>query len=324
MRRIGCAILFALAMTAAFAAGAVALDGFPGRLAKIMVAFPAGGGQDLVARILAPKLSASIGQTVIVENSSGGAGFVGVIAVARADADGATLLINTMGMAVNAAMYRKLPFDPERDLEPVALIGTMPFYLAVSPKLGVKSLAEFLQMARARPGQIKGASFANSTGAITIELLRQRAGIDVLTVPYRGVSPAAMATAAGETDFLMVDGASILPFIDAGTLQGLAVAAEHRVAERPDMPTLIEAGVPDFVINSWFGMFARGGTPEPVVARWNEEINKALQQPDVHQRLKSIGMEPAPQSREAFAKLYRAEIDRWKAVMEKGKIPLLD
>jgi tripartite-type tricarboxylate transporter receptor subunit TctC len=133
-----------------------------------------------------------------------------------------------------------------------------------------------------------------------------------------------MATAAGETDFLMVDGASILPFIDAGTLQGLAVAAEHRVAERPDMPTLIEAGVPDFVINSWFGMFARGGTPEPVIARWNEEINKALQQPDVHQRLKSIGMEPAPQSQEAFAKLYRAEIDRWKAVMEKGKIPLLD
>jgi tripartite-type tricarboxylate transporter receptor subunit TctC len=289
-----------------------------------MVAFPAGGGQDLVARVLAPKLSASIGQSVIVENSSGGAGFVGVISVVRANADGATLLINTMGMAVNAAMYRRLPFDPEKDIEPTALIGTTPFYFAASPKLGVKTMKEFLQLAKANPGKLKGASFANSTGAITIELLRQRAGIDVLTIPYRGVAPAAMATASGETDFLMVDGASILPFIDSGTLQGLAVAGESRAAARPDMPTMIESGVPGFVINSWFGMFVRGGTADSAVVRWNEEINKAIQLPDVQQKLRSIGMEPAPRSRESFAGLYQDEITRWKAVMKKGSVPLLD
>ena len=181
-----------------------------------------------------------------------------------------------------------------------------------------------MQAARSSPGKFKGASFANSTGVATIELLRQRAGIDVRAVPYRGVAPAAAATISGETDFLMVDGASILPFIDSGRLRGLAVAAQSRVADRPGMPTMIEEGVPDFVINSWFGIFVRGGTPAALTARWNEEINNALQLDDVQQRLKSIGMAPMPESREAFDRIYRDDIVRWKAVVEKGKIPLLD
>jgi tripartite-type tricarboxylate transporter receptor subunit TctC len=299
-------------------------DPIPGRTVHLIVAFPPGGGQDLVARVLAPKLGAALDKMVIVENSSGGAGFVGIMAAVRSKPDGTTLLINTMGLAVNAAMYRQLPFDPTRDLTPVALVGTTPFYIGVTPELGFKSLHEFLEAARSNPGKYKGASFANSTGAATIELLRQRAGVDVRTISYRGVAPAASATIAGETDFLMVDGASILPFIDSGRLQGLAVAARTRVAERPSLPTMIEAGVPNFVIDSWFGIFVRGGTPAAVVARWNEEINKALGLPDVQQRLTSIGMMPAQESQEAFAKRYQDEIERWKDVVEKGKIPLLD
>ena len=277
-----------------------------------------------MARVLAPKLGAALDKTVIVENSSGGAGFVGIMAVARAKPDGTFLLINTMGMAVNAAMYRQLPFDPLTDLATAALIGTTPFYFGVNPQLGFKSLQEFTEAARKSPGKYKGASFANSTGAATIELLRQRAGIDLVTVNYRGVAPAAAATIAGETDFLMVDGASILPFIDSGRLQGLAVAARARVAERPTLPTMIESGIPDFVIDSWFGIFVRGGTPEATVQRWNEEINKALMLEDVQQRLKSIGMTPRPENHQEFARRYRDDIVRWKEVVEKGKIPLLD
>jgi tripartite-type tricarboxylate transporter receptor subunit TctC len=317
-------LLCGFAFLAALAQAAAAGDGFPGKTARLMVAFPPGGGQDLVARVLAPKLSASTGQTVIVENSSGGAGFVGIMAVTQGRPDGAYLLINTMGMSVNAAIYRKLPFDSAKDIEPTALVGTTPFYLAVNPQLGFNTAQAFLLAARANPGKYKGASFANSTGALTIELLRQRAGINVQTVPYRGVAPAAAAVISGEADFLMVDGASILPFIDSGRLKGLAVAAASRVAERPDLPTLIEAGVPDFVINSWFGMFVRGGTPSAITDRWNQEINKALALPDVQQRLISIGMTPAPQSREAFVKLYRDDIAHWKDVVEKGNVPLLD
>ena len=299
-------------------------DAIPGKTVHLIVAFPPGGGQDLVARVIAPKLGAALDKTVIVENSTGGAGFVGIMAVARSKPDGSTLLINTMGMAVNAAMYRQLPYDAVKDLRPTALVGTTPFYIGVTPQLGVKGLKDFIELARKSPGKLKGASFATSTGNASIELLRQKAGIDVVTVAYRGVAPAAAATAAGETDFLMVDGASILPFIDSGRLQGLAVASKERATERPQLPTMIESGVPDFVIDSWFGIFVRGGTPDSIVARWNAEINKALQLEDVQQRLRSIGMTPVAESQAAFARRYEDEIARWKDVVAKGNIPLLD
>ena len=325
LRAVACAAL-TLAAGLADGTGAQAQprDPIPGKVVRLIVAFPPGGGQDLVARVLAPKLGAALDKTVIVENSTGGAGFVGIMAAVQAKPDGNTLLINTMGMAVNAVMYKQLPFDPMRDLIPTALIGTTPFYLGVTPALGFKGVQDLVAAARKSPGKLKGASFANSTGHATIELLRQRAGIDVTTVAYRGVAPAAAATIAGETDFLMVDGASILPFIDSGRLQGLAVAARARVPERPSLPTMMESGVPDFVIDSWFGMFVRGGTPDAAVARWNEEIGKAIMQEDVQQKLRSIGMMPVAESQDAFARRYRDEIARWKDVVEKGKIPLLD
>lgn len=316
--------LLAAVAAVAFTQPAGGADGFPGKTVRLMVAFPPGGGQDLVARLLAPKLDKSIGRTVVVENSSGGAGFVGILSVTRAKADGSYLLINTMGMSVNAAMYRQLPYDAHKDVEPTALIGTTPFYFAVNPKLGFNSMQDFLSAARASPGKYKGASFANSTGVATIELLRQRAGIDVQTVPYRGVAPAAAAVISGEADFLMVDGASILPFIESGRLRGLAVAAKSRDPDRPQLSTMIEAGVPDFIIDSWFGIFVKGGTPMPVVTRWNQEINNALEHADVREKLKSIGMTPAPASREAFAKRYNDDILLWKSVVEKGKLPPLE
>ena len=315
---------FAAGATVAATGSAWAADPVVDKIVKLVVAFPAGGGQDLVARVLALHLTKAIGQTVIVENSSGGAGFVGIMNVVNKRPDGTTLLMNTMGLAINAAAYKKVPFDPIADIAPAAMIGTTPYFIGLSPKLPFKTLSEFFKAAKEKPGEYKGASFATAPGLLSIELLKQRAGIDVQIIPYRGVAPAAQATATGESDFLMVDGASILPFIDAGQLRGVAVTARERVPDRPDLPTVIESGAPDFVIESWFGIFARGGTPEPMLDRWNEEINKVLVLPEIQERLSSIGLKPAAISRSAFEKVYLDEIAKWKAVVEKGHLPLLD
>jgi tripartite-type tricarboxylate transporter receptor subunit TctC len=294
------------------------------KIVKLVVAFPAGGGQDLVARLLALHLTKDSGQTVIVENNSGGAGFVGIMNVVNKRPDGSTLLMNTMGLAINAAAYKKVPFDPIADIAPVAMIGTTPYFIGINPKLPFTTLAEFFKAAKEKPGEYKGASFATAPGLLSIEMLKQRAGIDVQIIPYRGVAPAAQAVSTGESDFLMVDGASLLPFIDSGQLRGVAVTARERVPERPDLPTVIESGAPDFVIDSWFGIFARGGTPAPLLDYWNQEINKVLQIAEVKERLTSIGLKPVAMSRSAFEKVYVDEIAKWKAVVEKGRLPLLD
>jgi tripartite-type tricarboxylate transporter receptor subunit TctC len=204
------------------------------------------------------------------------------------------------------------------------LVGTTPYYVGLSPTLPYKTLPEFLAAAKTAPGKYRGASFATAPGLLTIELLKQRAGVDLGIIPYRGVAPAAQAVASGEADFLMVDGASMLPFIDAGRLVGVAVASRERSSERPNIPTAIESGVPDFVIESWFGIFAQGGTPAPILDRWNLEINKALAMPDVQQRLLSVGMRPASRSRQSFVKLYHDEIVRWKEVVEKNNLEQLE
>jgi tripartite-type tricarboxylate transporter receptor subunit TctC len=294
------------------------------RTARIMVAFPAGGGQDLVARVLAPHLQAAMGQTVIVENSSGGAGLVGIMEVAKSRPDGNYLLMNTLGLAINHVAYKKLPYDVLTDLEPVAMLGTTPYYLGINPNLGFTSMTEFLASARANPGKYRGASFANSAGHLTIEMLRQRGGIDVQTIPYRGVAPAAAAVIGGESDFLMVDGASILPFIDSGKLRGLGVASPRRDPDRPAMPTMTEGGLQDFVILSWYGLLARAGTPAAILDRWNVEINKVLALPDVQSRLKSVGLRPTSVSRAEFGKRLRDDITLWQDVVTKGKFQLLD
>jgi tripartite-type tricarboxylate transporter receptor subunit TctC len=293
-------------------------------LTKIIVAFPPGGGQDLVARLIARKLGDDTRQTVIVENNSGGAGFVGIMAVAKAKPDGRSLLINTMGMGINAAAYRNLPYDSTKDIEPVAIIGTTPYYIGISPTLPFTTMVEFIAAAKQKPGFYKGASFANSAGALTIELLRQQAKIDVATVPYRGVGPAAQAVISGEADFLMVDGASILPFIDSGRMKGVGVAAAQRTKERPNIPTLAEAGLSDMVIESWYGMFTRGGTSDDIAERLHDSLQKAILSPDVSEKLVNLGLQPRSMSRSEFKAMYNSEIDRWKGVVKKGNFALLD
>lgn len=321
MRHYRLRLSLLLALVGAFISlGAAAQD----RTAHIMVAFPAGGGQDLVARVLAPHLQAAMGQTVIVENSTGGAGLVGIMAVAKSRPDGSNLLMNTLGLAINHVAYKKLPYDVLTDLEPVAMLGTTPYYIGINPNLGFTSLQEFLAAARANPGKYRGASFANSAGHLTIEMLRQRGGIDVQTIPYRGVAPSAAAVINGESDFLMVDGASILPFIDSGKLRGLGVAAPGRDPDRPAIPTMVEGGLKDFVILSWYGLLARAGTPPAILDKWNVEINKVLALPDVQSRLKSVGLQPTQVSRVEFGKRLREDIALWQDVVTKGKFELLE
>ena len=282
----------------------------------MVVPFPAGGGIDILARILAPKLQAAYGQTTIVENKPGGSGFVGTLTVVKAKPDGLYLLQQAMGMSMNPSIYKNLPYDSIRDLEPVALIGVVPVTLAIGNHVAAKTLPEFIALAKASPGKYKSAAFVNGAAVLMLQLFNQQAGVDINIINYRGTAPALAATVSGETDFVIMP--SVISSIKDGKLRGLAVAAAQRMDELPDLPTTVEVGLPDFKIEFWFGTFTTAGTPPDVVARLNSEINKAVALPDVTAKLKSVGIEPRNGTAGQFRDQFHREIREWAEVVKKS------
>ena len=202
-------------------------------------------------------------------------------------------MMQALGMSMNPSIYKNLPYDPLKDLQPVALFGTVvPVVLAIGPKIEATTLRDFIALAKANPKRYKGASFATGSGTLMLEMFRLQADVDVPIVPYRGVVDAVAATTAGETDLVIMDGTSVVPHIKAGRLRGMAIAGDARLAEIPDVPTTAEAGLPNYKIEFWYGAFTRGGTPRPLVERLNAEINKAVARPDVQEKLQGDGAEP--------------------------------
>ena len=291
---------------------------FPDHTVRWIVPFPAGGGLDTVTRIVAPKLAESIGQSVIVDNKSGGSGFIGIMALVQSPPDGHTLMMQALGMSMNPSIYKNLPYEPRKDLQPVALLGVVPVILAIGPKVEATTLKDFVALAKAAPRRYKGASFATGSGTLKLEMFRLQAGIDVPIVPYRGVVDAVAATTAGETDLVIMDGTSVVPHIKAGRLRGLAIAADARLAELPDVPTTAEAGLPDYKIEFWYGAFTRGGTPRPVVERLNAEINKAVALPEVQDKLKAMGLTPVSRSVDQFTQQHYCEMDEWAEIVKRS------
>ncbi len=282
----------------------------------LVVPFPAGGGIDILARLLAPKLQAALGQTAIVENKPGGSGFVGTLTVVKAKPDGQYLLQQAMGMSMNPSIYRNLPYDSIKDLEPVALIGVVPVTLAIGNHVPAKTLQEFIALAKASPGKYKGAAFVNGAAVLMLQLFNQQAGVDINIINYRGTAPAISATIGGETDFVIMP--SVVSSIKEGKMRGLAVAAANRMEELPDLPTTVEAGLPGYKIEFWFGTFTTAGTPPDVVARLNAEINKATASPDVNARLKAVGIEPRSGTAADFREQFHREIREWGDVVKKS------
>lgn len=302
----------------------VARADFPDRIIRWIVPFPAGGGLDTVTRIVANKMSENIGQQIIVENKTGGAGFIGAVALATSKPDGYTLMTQALGMSMNPSIYKGLPYDAVKDVRPAAEIGSVPVIIAVGPKVPATNLKELIAYGKANPKKLKGGSFALGSGTLLLEMFRLQAGIELPIVQYRGASDAVAAAGGGEIEIVIMDGTSLFPHIKAGRVRGLAVAADKRLAEFSDVPTTAEAGLPDYKVEFWYTAFAQGNTPKPIIDRLNAEINKAVASQEVTDKLKSMGLAPVNRTADDFTAQHYREMKEWAEVVKQSGFKPMD
>ena len=308
----------AVLLIACVSAAALA-QGYPNRPIHIIAPFPAGGGYDFLSRLIAPEMTKTFGQPVIVENKSGANGNIGTDAVAKSAPDGYTLLMGgNSPLALNVSLY-KLPYDPVKDFAPISRVATQPNLLAAHPKVPVKSVAELIQYAKANPGKLTYGSAGNgSPQHLAAELLKQLAGIDMLHVPYKGAAPNAAALLAGEVSVAFNVILLPLPQVQAGRLTGLAVASSKRSPMAPNIPTMTELGYP-IDIDTWYGLVAPAGTPAVIIARLNAETVRILNLPEMKERTASQGIELGSSTPAEFAAFLEADIAKWsKAIRETG------
>lgn len=312
----------AVVVIAAGPMSAAAQPAYPSRPIRFIVPYPPGSGTDIVARLLSQKLAESWGQPVVVDNRPSAGAIVGIDAIAKAAPDGYTFGIADTGpLALNPALYPKLPYDPVRDLAPVTLIANLPFILVVNPSLPVSNVAELLALAKSRAGQINYASIGNGSAVhLATELLKSMAGIDMLHIPYKGSAGALQGVLSGDASLMFVNLLSSRELVKAGKLRALATASGKRLAAEPSLPTVAESGVPGYEFQAWFGIVAPAGTPRPIVDKLNEELRRLLTLPEVRERLTTQGgFELTSGTPEAFSALIRKEIDNWgKLVRQTG------
>ena len=289
---------------------------------SLIVPFSPGGGTDILSRMLAPKLAEKLGTSVVVENRPGAGQTIGAAAVARAPADGYTLLFCTQTFAANPSIYPNLPFDTARDFTPVAFVAKLPYGIFVNGKVPADTLQEFIALAKSKPGQLNFASAgASSLPRIAGVIFKLRTGTDLVHVPYNGAAPALMATAAGETQLLFGNFLTMEAALQSGRLKALAVASDRRFPNAPNVPTVAEAGLPGLVLAAWYGVVARSGTPEPIIQKLNQEINRALQDEEIVQRLVKDGAEPGkPEPPEAFGRFLREQMRDFADVAKVAQI----
>jgi tripartite-type tricarboxylate transporter receptor subunit TctC len=307
----------ALALASAFA------NGQGGRPIRLIVPFAAGGTTDLISRVIGAQLAERLGQPVVVENRTGGGGVVGADAAAKAAPDGHTLVMGSLesyGMTPTA--QKRLPYDPEKDLAPIVLVAFSPSVLAIHPSLPVRTLKEFVDYARANPGKIRyGTVGVASNTHLTGELLRQRLGIDIVNVPYKGGGPALIDAVAGQTEAIIAAASTLAPRLKSGELRPLGVTSTRRLALLADVPTMAEAGVPDVVIGGVFGLFATAGSPAATLERIARETLGALKQPEIRNRWRDLGIEEVePLTGAAFGDYMRKEARRWREIAAAANI----
>lgn len=316
------AMLSACMMLAAGLATNVAAQGFPSKPLRLIVAFPPGASSDLVGRMLAQKMGEQMGQQVIPDNRPGAGGNLGLAMTAKAAPDGYTMGIATASIAVSPALYNDLGYDPVKDLASVARLTNIPNVLLVHPSVPAKTLRDFINLAKATPGRLNfGSGGTGTTNHLANELLKYIEKINIVHVPYKGVTQAMMAMITGEVDEVVMPVSTALPQIKAGKVRALAVLAEKRIPMLPDVPTGIEQGVKDFTMPVWYGMFAPAATPKDAITRLNRELVRALQSKDIVDKLVAMGVDPWPGTPEQLAELLKTEIERFGAVARAAKIP---
>jgi tripartite-type tricarboxylate transporter receptor subunit TctC len=298
------------------AAAAQASD-FPNKAIRLVVPFPPGGATDAAARLVAVKMSEHWGQPVLVDNRAGAGGNVGSDLVAKAPADGYTLVMGVTGShAINTSLYSKMPYDPVTDFVAVSQVAVVPNVLVVHPSVPAKNLAELVALAKKEPGKLNYASLGNGTAAhLGMEMLKSEAGVDITHVPYKGSAPAVSDLLAGQVQ-MMVDGLpSALPHIKAGKLRAIALTSLRRAPSLPDLPTISES-YPGFYADAWSGLFAPKGTPQPVVDKLSAEVQRILKLPDVREKLAALGAEPVGSTQAEFTAHVKREIDKWAKVVK--------
>jgi len=303
-----------------------AADAYPAHPLRWIVAYPAAGGSDFLARQLAPQMGKQMGQTIVIDNRPGAAGIIGTEAASKAPGDGYTLLTGDNGaMVFHTALYKSLPYNPS-DFVPIGFMASFPLILAVNPSAGFTSATQFLDAVKRNPGKYSYASpGAGSPHHLAMELLKQRTGSFIVHVPYRGTAPAMQDVMSGQVPIMVIDTAAGLAQIRGGKLKALAVMSKHRIAQLPDVPTLAEAGGPalkDFEADAWQGLFAPKGTPPDIAARLTAEMRKAILTPEVKARLEAFGLEVAPTDGPALTAFIQKETTFWHALIKERHLTL--
>ncbi|MCP3402588.1 tripartite tricarboxylate transporter substrate binding protein [Bradyrhizobium sp. CCGB20] len=300
------------ACAAVLFSGFAGAQDYPSRPVKIIVPFPAGGSNDIIARIVAQKLTERNGQTFLVENRGGAGGNIGAETVASAEPDGYTLLLTAPPpLTINGSLYKKLPFDPAKAFAPVALIASVPIVLVVNPSVQAKNVGELIALAKAKPGSLNfGSSGIGSTNHLAGELLKSMAGIDIVHVPYRGAAPAMNDLLAGQIPFMFDNMPAVLPQVQGKAINAIAVAGAKRAEALPDVPVVAET-ISGFEASSWFGLVAPAKTPAPALAKLSGELETILKMPDVKKRLAELGAEPGTVFGDAFGQFMTDETAKW-------------
>ena len=297
---------------------------YPTRPIRLVVPSSAGAGvTDIMARLVGQRLSESLGQQIVIDNRPGASGILGSEVVAKAAPDGYTLLIANVSLIVNPFLYSKMPYDPLTDFLPVTMVNSAPLQLVVHPSVPANSVAELVAYAKSRPGQLNyGSGGLGSTPYLSAELFKSITGIDVVHVPYKGGAPALTELVGGQLTFMIENVPGTMPFVKSGKLRALAITSPQRSPLAPELPTMVEAGVPGYEMSGWNGIFAVKGTPPEIVAKLNTELVKILRAPEVKEQLAALGAEPVGDTPEEFRAFLKADMARWgKIIQEKGIRP---
>jgi tripartite-type tricarboxylate transporter receptor subunit TctC len=301
-----------------------AAQSYPTKTMRFVVPFAPGGGTDIVARLIAQRLNEGLGQPVVVDNRSGAGSTLGSDIVCKAPPDGYTLLLGNISLAFNAWLYKSLPYNAIKDLAPVSMVAVQPNIVVVHPSIPARSIKEFTDYARANPGKLSFASAGSGSGThLAGEMLKDRLKIDIVHVPYKGTGPAVTDLIGGQVQVMISTFASALPHVRSGRLRALGVTSAKRSPSTPEVPTLIEAGVPDYDYSTWYALFMPAGTAPAIIAKVNQVARNALAAEDMKQRFDAQGVEPWTNTPAELGAYLRAETEKWGKVVRAAGIPQL-
>jgi len=304
-------------------AAAAHSQSYPTRPIRFIVPFAPGGTSDLVGRLVGAKIGEGVGQTVVVDNRGGAGATIGTALAAASPPDGHTILVAHIGLAINQTLYARLPYHALKSLVPVARIGSTPNAVVVKNALAVKTMKDFIALAKKEPGKLDyGSGGVGSTGHLSVAYLEYVGGVKFNHVPFKGGGPSVVATGAGQVHFSIPALPTAAPHVKAGRLRILAVTGAKRAPSMPDVPTVMEAAVPAYEFESWFAVFAPAGTPPAIIARLNSVIVKALASPELAQQLTRAGLDPEPSTPEEMGKILRADVAKWAKIIKAAGIPI--